>query len=341
MGNTLLVTPMLTALRQQFPETRVSVLVWANGSDAVLRGLTTIDELFVMPTHQAKYKTLLAWARRLRSTKVSHVIVAWPVGISSALLALLSGAPVRVGHVLGYWPPLSHLFLTNAVEWRTNIRHDLKRNLELAAELGAQITSPPPIQIALSPSDCEFANTFLQEHRDSSPKPLFGLAPGSGRSQEFKRWPADRFAELGNRLIADLGGDVLLFIGPGEKELTRVITAKMQPRPLVVCDKTIHQVAALMSKCKVIVSNDAGLMHVAVAVGVPVVAVVGPIDPRRTRPYGIRNRVVSLELPCSPCYDHFRLGFACSHNPPFECLKALEPDTVLSAVTDVLQQEIS
>ncbi len=339
MGNTLLATPTITALRREFPDKRISVLVWKNGSDMVLRGLPEIDSLYIMNAEEPRYKLLITWAKKLRSMKISHCIVAWPGGIFSSLLSLASGAPVRIGHVPDYWLPLPDVFFSNAIRWGHNSRHDLERNLDLARELGVESGLPASLQIRNSQTDIRFSETFIRENLIDNSKLLFGIAPGSGWSQRFKRWPADYFTTLGDKLRAKFNGEVLLFIGPDEENLVDDIVKNMKYPPVVVRSRTIHEVAALMSTCRIIIANDSGLMHLAVASGVPVIAVMGPTNPERTGPYGAECRVVTLGIPCSPCYNHFRLRFKCSRTPLFECLNALEPEIVLSAIYDVIERE--
>ena len=196
MGNTLLAIPLIRMLRQKFPSKKISVIVWANSSEAVLQGLSEIDELYGMSTQQSRIKTLFVWGKRLRSVKYSNCVVAWPGGMFSALLALLSGARVRLGHKVGRFPLISNLFFTEVLDWKNNIQHDLERNLELAQLMDADISISKPMELFLSDSDCEFADRFLRESNCSVSNPVFGLMPGSGQSQKFKRWPIEYYIGL-------------------------------------------------------------------------------------------------------------------------------------------------
>ena len=328
--------PMIAAFRKQFPNIKISVIVWNNGSDTVLQDLSIIDELYIMCKDEARYKIFFSWIRVLRSMDISHCIVAWPGGIFSALLALFSGASVRIGHMLGYYPWISRIFFSKVIYWKDNIRHDLERNLELAMEFGIEVPRTISLEKEISLVDIQLADVFLKEHLKDNSKVLFGIVPGSGRGQQFKRWPIDYFISLSNQLISDFNGKIIVFIGPDEEDMVDKVVKKMKDFPIVVRRKTICEVAAIMSKCKVIVTNDSGLMHVATTTAVPVIAIMGPTDSKRTSPYGMKNRVVSLGLPCSPCYNHFQLKFKCLNNTPFKCLGDLKPNIVLSAISDVL-----
>lgn len=339
MGNTLLAIPMIAAFKQQFPNVKISVIVWRNGSESVLKGLSTIDELFVMSVDKPRYKVLFIWAKRLRFIKVSHCVVAWPGGLFSLLLALFSGASVRVGHMLGYYSWMSRIVLSKVICWKSSIKHDVRRNLELAKAFDIKVENPVLLQMESFTQNIQFADMFLSRHLKDNSTKLIGLVPGSGRSQQFKRWPIDYFIELSNQLISDFNGKIVLFVGPDEEGMADNIVKGIKGDTIVVSNKTIHEVAAIMSKCKIVITNDSGLMHVATTTTVPVVAIMGPTDPRRTRPFGVKNNVVTLGLPCSPCYNHFCLKFKCLHNKPFECLRALKPNIVFAAVTNVLRRE--
>lgn len=336
MGNTLLGKPLLYSLRQEYPNSKITVLAWANGSDAILKKISIIDELHVMSLKDSKIKTLFIYLKKFRSMKITHCIVTWPGGIFSSLLAIFSGANIRVGHRLGYFPRLSCIFFSKVINWENNVIHDFERNYELVEELGINENNPNFLQIELSPSDIGFAKLFINNNLKNNHQFLFGIAPGSGKGQKFKRWPFKHYTEVIKQLIKYFSGDIILFIGKDEEDLVFDIKKDLGYLPTIVIGKTIHQVAAVMKRCSLIIANDSGLMHVAAAVGTPVIGIFGPTDPVRTRPYGNNNKVVSLTLPCSPCYDHFKPKFRCMNQVSFKCMQDLNPEIILAEVKNIL-----
>jgi len=151
----------------------------------------------------------------------------------------------------------------------------------------------------------------------------------------WKQWPLERYRELIERILEErIEARVVLFGSPAEKEMIEELAGGLGSRVTVAAGQTtVKQVAALIEKCNMLVCNDSGLMHVAVAVGTPVVAIYGPTDIRRTAPLGAEHTVIRHELPCSPC---FRLEgdeqiHLCPHH---DCLMTITTDEVFQAAAN-------
>lgn len=152
------------------------------------------------------------------------------------------------------------------------------------------------------------------------------IAVGAGASYgSAKCWPPERFAEALNRLTAERNCDVVLFGTAGEAAVSSAIVAGLKKRPIDLTGKTaIVDLPALLSRCSLFIGNDSGAMHVAGAVGLPVVAIFGPTDPHGTVPVTPRCTVVQQKPYCSPCFlrrcptDH-------------RCMKAVTPQMVQAA----------
>jgi lipopolysaccharide heptosyltransferase II len=152
----------------------------------------------------------------------------------------------------------------------------------------------------------------------------------------WKQWPVERYRAVIERLLAERAdSQVVLFGSPSEAKMIEEIARGMGQRVSVAAGKTtVKQVAALIERCDMLVCNDSGLMHAAVAVGTPVVAIYGPTDIRRTAPLGSEHRVIRHDLPCSPCFklegdDQVHL---CPHH---DCLATITPEEVYRSVTQV------
>jgi ADP-heptose:LPS heptosyltransferase len=151
-----------------------------------------------------------------------------------------------------------------------------------------------------------------------------------------KRWLPERFAELADRLHDATGAQVAIVGAPLDAPACTAMRAAMRS-PAVDLTGTIPfgERAAFFQRCLLYVGNDSGPMHLAVAVGCPVVAVFGPTPAHLYRPYGIRDRTVRLELPCSPCFVHGRF-------PPCPnrhiCMRGLQASTVAAACREMLAE---
>jgi heptosyltransferase-2 len=155
-----------------------------------------------------------------------------------------------------------------------------------------------------------------------------GAAYGSA-----KRWIPERFAEVGDRLAREFGVRIVLTGGPGEKEIGRDIEKAMQIRPLNLIGKTtVRQMAAVLSRCRLVVTNDSGPMHVAAAFGVPIVAVFGPTDHTTTHPYAEAFQVVRKDFECAPCLQR-----QCPTD--HRCMNAVTVEDVVSATKNFLNEK--
>jgi lipopolysaccharide heptosyltransferase II len=161
---------------------------------------------------------------------------------------------------------------------------------------------------------------------------LITLQPGARWPN--KRWPVQNFAELVRRLAAEFSGARFAILGDAEDKPPGEIISRAAPEQcLNLCGETsLPEMIEWLRLCDLMVTNDTGPMHVAAALGKPLVALFGPTEPRRTGPYGQLENVLRIELPCSPC-----LKGHCTYEKPNECLNAISPAMVFERVRKQLQ----
>jgi lipopolysaccharide heptosyltransferase II len=167
------------------------------------------------------------------------------------------------------------------------------------------------------------------------PEPARWIALQPGARWSNKRWPVEYFAEVARRLSAT-ATDVrfAIFGGTADLDLGEAISKAAPGRCLDLTGRTsLPEMVEWTRLCELIVTNDTGPMHVAAALGKPVVAVFGPTEPRRTGPYGQVDQVVQLRLPCVPCMKDW-----CSYEKPLECLRAITPEMVITRVQQLLKR---
>jgi len=232
----------------------------------------------------------------------------------SILVGLCSGAAIRAGYRVTFWGKLFNRAMKrpggnlSATEGKMNLIRTLLPNVPAAGDR----------RLFLSDDERRWAHAQMGDLPDSK-KPI-GLIPTHRRSS--RRWPASHFIELG-RLIATEGHPVWLFWGPGEEEYVadierQVLGSRRIPKT------SLRQMAALLERCKIIVTNDNGPMHLAVAVGIPTVTMYGPTDPTAWNPGGPLHRVVQAsDVPCLGCNLN---GCPFSH----ECMTHITPNAVFA-----------
>ncbi len=180
-------------------------------------------------------------------------------------------------------------------------RHAVTRYLEVLSRHGIDTTDAHP-QLQLTETEQVTANRFLKESGVKSERLLIGIHPGG--NWEYKLWHAEKYAQLSNNLQREQNASVLLFTGPNERKLQAQVAEKMSNPPILINTPNLREVAALIAACDVYIGNDTGPMHIAAAVGTPVVALFGSTNHIRSGPYGDKHKVVQsgMNLGCNPCH---------------------------------------
>ena len=180
-------------------------------------------------------------------------------------------------------------------------RHAVTRYLEVLQRHGVDTTDAHPY-LQLTEEEQTAAYQFLVEAGRGSERLLIGIHPGG--NWEYKLWDAKNYAHVADALAKKLNAAILLFAGPDERELQAQVANMMEVPPILVKTNDLRQLAALISVCDVYIGNDTGPMHIAAAVGTPVVALFGSTNHHRSGPYGDKHSVVQsgINLGCNPCH---------------------------------------
>jgi ADP-heptose:LPS heptosyltransferase len=208
--------------------------------------------------------------------------------------------------------------------------HAVDRNLALATHVGADVARP----VFRFPDFSEATQRMEQTLHDLGVKPgepLIAVAPVDRR--RVRSWPLERFAEAAFRLTHMGAGRILLLGTSGQQDILRPFVEKL-PTGLVglVGRTTIRELAAILRRVQLLLANDSAPLHLAAAMGTPVVGLFGPTNAVRARPYGEGHRVLRVELSCSPCEKN-----VCANRNQYECLTALSVDDVVRAAQEQVQ----
>jgi len=337
LGNFIMYTPALRQLRQRYPVARIDLQVGNNtGCEEVLAGAGLFDNI-----HNCPYGAgVKAWIRRaLEIRRARYDVTINEFHSHSWLLAMIavhSGAPFRVGHVTSPGWPLAgsrFSFIFNIPVLMAEDEHEIDRYMDLVAALDvprAAMARARPF-MHLSESDRTFAADYLARAGITPHCLVVGIQPGAGTP--WKQWPIDRYRALLERIVSEMpGAHLILFGNPLEVKMSAELVHGLESSITVAAGQTsVKQVGALIERCRWLICNDSGLMHVAAAVGTPVVAIYGPTDIRRTRPWGTGHVIVRHDLSCSPCYRLEGEG-AIHRCPHHDCLMTITPDEVFRKV---------
>lgn len=333
VGDAVMSVPALRELRRLFPRARLTLATrpWAEG---IFAGADFIDDFLVTGDGSGRMSAVLREAREWRARRFDLAVL-FPNSFAPALVAALARVPLRVGYATQGRAP----FLTQRVgvpEWRGR-RHEVFYYLQLVAELERQLygTSAvegrePDIRLHVTEERSYEAGHILHDFGVRSHRPLVALCPGSTNSRA-KRWPAERFAAVGDLLHEKFDANVVLIGAAEEVGISEEVARHMRVPPIVLTGRTgLAQTAAVLKASDLLVTNDTGPAHVAAAVGCPVVVIFGPTNPVTTSPFSDAAEVVRCPPDCAPCMlrdcpiDH-------------RCMTAITPEEVFARAARALE----
>lgn len=322
IGDTIMAQPLFARLQARHPGLQLDALAprWVA---PVLRRMAGIGEVIDNPFGHGSLRLKERWrlGRQLAARGYDSALVL-PNSLKSALIPAFAGIPRRIG------------FTGEARYGFINVRHRLdpealplmlERFMQLAEAPGAPLERPLPYPVLRStPEDQAQTLASLGMAR---PEKIAAFCPGAEYGPA-KRWPAAHFAELA-RLLAARGYTCWLFGSPKDHAVAKEISQQAAGCCLNLCGTTtLDQAVDLIALSDFVVCNDSGLMHVAAAVGRPLVALYGSSSPGFTPPLSGQAKILSLNLDCSPC---FKRECPLGH---LDCLHKLMPSAVLAACTD-------
>jgi len=323
IGDVLLATPTVRAIKAAQPDVRVTMMV-NRGTEDVLSGNPDMDEIMVLDKGSlAAQWRLIAGLRRRRFDTVIDLTD----GDRSAFLSWISGAPVRIGFNDEHrW---RGRYYTQVVQPVSGVRHRIDRDLAALKSLGVHASETLP-RVLLTGQDEARADQLLDQLGIRRDRPIIIIQPGA--RYWFKAWPYERFAELGDRLASDYGCQVLIGGSREEEALTQRIHEAAKSRPISLAGQaTLKQFAAIAKRAALFVGNDNGAMHIAAAVGTPMVALFGPSNPDEWGPRGDRVKVLYKGLDCRACFHP-----TCERGA-LNCMKQISVGEVVTAACDVLK----
>ncbi|MGQ0695333.1 MAG: lipopolysaccharide heptosyltransferase II [Nitrospiraceae bacterium] len=304
IGDAVMCEPALRGLRALFPQAELTMLAKSAIAELFI-GYPGLNRVLVYDDKGSHAGLSGKWtlAGMLRRQQFDLVVL-FQNAFEAAFLTWLAGIPRRYG----YATDGRTFFLTDpiAVPDRGVLRHQVGYYWNLLKPLG-MAGEPSAPTLVVSANDERMLETKLMSAGIGSSDIVIGINPGStyGRA---KRWLPERFAEVAQRLVGRLRQDegkqvaVLILGAAGEESLGKDIAARIDARSVVLSGTTtIRELMAAAKRCRLLLTNDTGPMHIAAACGVPVVAIFGPTDWRTTAPYGQERSIVREPVDCAPC----------------------------------------
>jgi heptosyltransferase-2 len=327
LGDAVLTTPALGAVRAAFPGSRITLAAKPLVAE-LFRHHPDIDEILVYDKEgrHAGATGMLRMAGELRRRGFDAAIL-FQNAFDAAVMAFLAAIPDRAG----YATDGRRLLLSLAVPVTEEVLrlHHAEYYLHLVRELGIPRPANPALRLHVTEEEKDAMAARLASMGIPKGGKIIGINPGATYGSS-KRWYPERFAAVADALSEEWGASVALMGSVPEMPLSAEIEAAMRRRPVNLAGRTtVRELMALLSHCSFLVTNDSGPMHVAAALGVPLAAIFGPTDWRATSPWTQRAKVVRVDVDCSPC----RLR-ECDRG--HECMLGVTADMVVTAARDLV-----
>ncbi len=327
-GDVILTTPLIRGVRQVFPEAEIHLFVKPDTSD-LLKNNPRVQKIHLYDKRGSEKgpTALLRWIWILRK---EHFDIAFVPHRSLRSAVLVWGA--RIPRRIGFHRSAGSFLFTDVVPYLNGI-HEVDRNLQLLRVFEKNESKFQP-ELYPGPEEQKEVDCFFSKMGIESDQKILAMAPGSIWST--KRWLPEGFAEVARQIWRKWGVRSVLIGGEGDEHLASQI-ANQQDECIVNAAGKLSLLASaeLIRRCSAIVTNDSAPLHLAVAVGTPVVAIFGPTVPAfGFAPYGEDHQIVQKDLDCRPCAIHG--GNKCPKGH-FRCMKDVTPEQVVQ----VLEQYIA
>ncbi len=323
MGDIVHALPVVHVLKQQYPQAKLTWLVKSQWAGLVERA-EGVDRVWPVDPGLAGW---LSQVHALRAERFDLVIDLQGL-LRSAVMSRLSGCPDRIGFANGREG--SPWFYTTRVTVPAPDMHAVDRYLLVAEAVGAKQAGEPQFRLQETDSDRDRIEALMRQKGLAAGMPWIAVQVSA--RWPTKRWPAASFSAVADHIQRDGLAQVAVVGGADEYADVEQVKRLMETSPIDLTGAiAIGLLPSLLRRAALLITNDSGPMHVAAAVGTPVIALFGPTSPMRTGPYGPGHAVLTHPTPCSPCFSRI-----CRNGEPLVCLKEIASEVVVREATRLL-----
>ena len=339
IGDLVLSLPVVRSLKRTYPDAEIDLLAIPSSSKVVMSDPDLAEVIAYDPNIWRRPKALFklqnwreAWALRRRLRARHYDLAVSVFGPWAAILAVLSGAQRRVGFGQESYPG----FMTDSVagaHWNSDDHlHEVDYCLKLSQAAGVTITPEDRTpRLHVNPQAHQEIDEILLREGIQPDRPIIACHVSSNNGQS-KRWPIPYWAKLIDWLICEDSMAVVLTGATNDLPLIETILRRTHEQPVNMAGKTsLTQLAALLQRANLVITGDSGPMHIAAAVGTPLIAIHGPTDPVMSGPVSSHATVLRSDIWCSPCYTAKGMPADCRFFTT-QCMKNITPEQVLTVI---------
>lgn len=334
-------TPALLKLREHYKDAQIDVMVMFKGTKDIYENMPFVSNVYYYDFINSNPFSVLRYLLKFRK-KYDLTVNVYPSNRKEYnIINFLTGASKRAG-VRYLRKDFVNLGLLNNLTIREDDSlHNVEENIRLIEKItGTGISEIPPLQLEIAEKEIDFGKEYLKQLKINISDLVIGFHPGCATLKNHinRRWESEKFIELGKKLIRVKGAKILLFGGPEEKELKDSIASGINSGSVysVVTDNLLQSVA-VMKRCDVFVTNDSALMHIAAALKLNTVSIIGPTNINYIRPWQTEYKIASLNLDCAPCFYYSPRPLTCTRKDiKYKCIKKLDVDLVYNKVLEFL-----
>ncbi|QQS36107.1 MAG: glycosyltransferase family 9 protein [Ignavibacteriales bacterium] len=343
IGDALMFTPALSLLRKKYPDAVIDSLVMINGVKEIYERNPSVNKVIYYNFMKEGIINSLKFISSLRG-KYDVSINVYPSNRKEYnIINFLIGAKQKAGVEYLRMNASNLGWLNNVTVKENDTLHNVEENIHLVEKLvNEKFNEKPGLQIFFTKDDEEYAAEYLKHTGITKDEIVIGIHPGCATLKNHikRRWEPEKFSELGRRILEEYNSRILIFGGPEETDLKHEVANGINPEKVHVIrtDNLIHS-AAVMKRCNLFITNDSSLMHISSALGLKVIAIIGPTNTNYIHPWNTEHKIVSLNLDCAPCFYYSPKPLICTRTDiQFKCIKELTPEMVFKTARSFLNK---
>lgn len=344
IGDALMFTPAIRELRRIYPNAKIDAVVMYSGVKDIYSRLNWLDNIYHFNFIRENNFTALNFVSQFMGEYDVSINVYPSNRKEYNIISFLIAAKQRLAIKYLRKDFLNLGFLNNMRIEENDKLHNVEENVKLVEKLsGKKIEAIGKLQFTLTPEDIDFANEYFSASGIKDGDLLIGFHPGCStlKNHSNRRWSTEKFGRLAKQLVQKNNASIFVFGGKDETDLkNEVVKYSSSEKVFTVDTDNLAHTAAIMNRMNVFVTNDSSLMHVASALELNVVALVGPTNLNYIHPWKTKYKVASLNLDCSPCFYYSPKPLTCTRTDiKYKCIRELDVDSVYSLVNSVLTNQ--